>query len=147
MPTMPNASRRCTGEGCFIIPNAWDAGSARILASLGFPAIATTSAGLAFMLGRRDGEAAVSRAEALANAADIVAATDLPVSADLEDGYGADPEQCAETVRLAAAAGLCGCTIEDTTADPAIPSTVSMPPWPASGPPPPPPGPPRTRSC
>ena len=108
-------------EGCFIIPNAWDAGSARILASLDFPAIATTSAGLAFMLGRRDGEAAVTRAEALANAADILTATDLPVSADLEDGYGADPAQCAETVRLAAEAGLCGCTIEDTTADPVSP--------------------------
>ncbi len=108
-------------EGCFVIPNAWDAGSTRILASQGFSAIATTSAGLAFMLGRRDGEAAVTRAEALANAAEIVAATELPVSADLEDGYGAAPEQCAETVRLAAAAGLCGCTIEDTTADPASP--------------------------
>ncbi len=108
-------------DGCFILPNAWDAGSARILASLDFPAIATTSAGLAFMLGRRDGQAAVSRAEALANAADILAATDLPVSADLEDGYGADPAACAETVRRAAEAGLCGCTIEDTTADPASP--------------------------
>ena len=108
-------------QGCFIIPNAWDAGSARILTHLGFAAIATTSAGLAFMLGRRDGRAAVSRAEALANARDIVAATDLPVSADLEDGYGADPEACATTIRLAADAGLCGCTIEDTTADPAAP--------------------------
>lgn len=108
-------------QGCFIIANAWDAGSARILAQLGFSAIATTSAGLAFMLGRRDGRASVSRAEALANAADVVAATDLPVSADLEDGYGAAPEECAATVRMAAAAGLCGCTIEDTTADPAAP--------------------------
>ena len=109
------------GQGCFLLPNAWDAGSARILASLGFPAIATTSAGLAFMLGRPDGQAAVSRAEALANAADIVRATTLPVSADLEDGYGPSPEDCAETVRQAVAAGLCGCTIEDTTADPADP--------------------------
>ena len=108
-------------QGCFLIPNAWDAGSARILASLGFAAIATTSAGLAFMLGRRDGAAAVTRAEALANAADILGASDLPVSADLEDGYGATPGHCAETVRLAAAAGLCGCTIEDTTADPSSP--------------------------
>jgi len=108
-------------EGCFVIANAWDAGSARILGHLGFAALATTSAGLAFMLGRRDGRAAVSRAEALANARDIVAATGLPVSADLEDGYGADPDACAETVRLAAAAGLCGCTIEDTTGDPASP--------------------------
>ena len=108
-------------EGCFVIANAWDAGSARILGHLGFAALATTSAGLAFMLGRRDGQAAVSRADALANARDIVAATSLPVSADLEDGYGADPDACAETVRLAAAAGLCGCTIEDTTGDPASP--------------------------
>ncbi len=108
-------------RGCFFIPNAWDAGSARILASLGFPAVATTSAGLAFMLGRPDGQAAVSRAEALANAADILGAAALPVSADLEDGYGPAPEDCAETVRQAAAAGLCGCTIEDATADPASP--------------------------
>ncbi len=108
-------------QGCFVIANAWDAGSARILAHLGFAAVATTSAGLAFMLGRRDGRAAVSRAEALANARDVVAATGLPVSADLEDGYGAGPEECAATVRLAAEAGLCGCTIEDTTADPAAP--------------------------
>lgn len=107
--------------GCFMLPNAWDAGSARLLAGLGFPAIATTSAGLAFMLGHRDGVAAVSRADALANAADVVAATDLPVSADLEDGYGPTPEDCATTVRMAATAGLCGCTIEDTTADPASP--------------------------
>lgn len=108
-------------EGCFVLPNAWDAGSARLLASLGFAAIATTSAGLAFMLGRRDGVAAISRAEALTNAGDIAAATDLPVSADLEDAYGPTPEDCAVTVRLAVAAGLCGCTIEDTTADPASP--------------------------
>ena len=108
-------------QGCFIIPNAWDAGSARILASMSFPAIATTSAGLAFMLGRPDGRAAVSRAEAMANAADIVGATTLPVSADLEDGYGPAPENCAETVHQAIAAGLCGCTIEDITADPASP--------------------------
>lgn len=108
-------------EGCFVLPNAWDVGSARLLASINFPAIATTSAGLAFMLGRRDGVAAVSRAEALANAEDIAGATDLPVSADLEDGYGPTAEDCAATVRMAAAAGLCGCTIEDTTADPASP--------------------------
>ena len=108
-------------SGCFVIPNAWDAGSARILAQQGFQAIATTSAGLAFMLGRRDGVAAVSRAEAIANASDIAAASDLPVSADLEDGYGQAPEECAATVQAAVTAGLCGCTIEDTTADPAAP--------------------------
>ncbi len=108
-------------SGCFVIANAWDAGSARILAQQGFKALATTSAGLAFMLGRRDGEAAVSRDDALANARAIAGATALPVSADLEDGYGPSPEDCAATVRAAIAAGLCGCTIEDTTADPAAP--------------------------
>ena len=113
--------RALHSTGCFVIANAWDAGSARILAHQGFAALATTSAGLAFMLGRRDGEAAVSRDEALANARDIMAATDLPVSADLEDGYGPAPEDCAATVRGAIEAGLCGCTIEDTTANPAAP--------------------------
>lgn len=108
-------------EGCFLIPNAWDAGSAKLLAAHGFQALATTSAGLAFMLGRPDGIAAVSREEALDNARDIVSATPLPASADLEDGYGPSPEDCALTVRQAAEAGLCGCTIEDTTADPAAP--------------------------
>lgn len=108
-------------RGIFIIANAWDAGSARILSHIGLPAIATTSAGLAFMLGRRDGRASVSRDEAIANARDVVGATDLPVSADLEDGYGPAPEACAQTVRLAIEAGLCGCTIEDTTADPGAP--------------------------
>ena len=108
-------------QGCFVIANAWDVGSARILARLGFAAVATTSAGLAFMLGRSDGRAAVSSAEALANARDIAGAIDLPVSADLEDGYGAEPEACAATVLLAADAGLCGCTVEDTTANPAAP--------------------------
>ena len=107
--------------GAFVIPNPWDAGSARILAALGFEALATTSAGLAFALGRRDAEGLLSRGDALANAALIVQATDLPVSADLEDGFGPRPEDVAETVRQAAAIGLVGCTIEDTTADPAHP--------------------------
>jgi 2-methylisocitrate lyase-like PEP mutase family enzyme len=107
--------------GAFVIPNPWDAGSARVLASLGFAALATTSAGLAFTLGRRDAEGLLSRAEALANARAIVEATDLPVSADLEDGFGRAPEDVAATVRQAAAAGLVGCTIEDTTADPRRP--------------------------
>lgn len=98
-----------------VVPNPWDAGSAKLLASLGFQALATTSAGLAFSLGRRDGEGAVSRDEALANARDIVAATALPVTADLENGYGDNPEDCAHTLRLAAAAGLVGGSIEDAT--------------------------------
>ena len=108
-------------SGCFVIANAWDAGSARLLSGLGFAALATTSAGLAFSLGRRDGAAAVSRDESIDNAVSIARATVLPVSADLEDGYGPSPEDCAATVRAAGAAGLCGCTIEDTTSDPGSP--------------------------
>jgi 2-methylisocitrate lyase-like PEP mutase family enzyme len=107
--------------GAFVIPNPWDAGSARILASLGFEALATTSAGLAFSLGRRDGEGAVTREETLANAAAIVAATPLPVSADLENGFAHDPAGCADTVRAAAAMGLVGGSIEDATGDPSRP--------------------------
>jgi 2-methylisocitrate lyase-like PEP mutase family enzyme len=107
--------------GAFVMPNAWDAGSARILAALGFSSLATTSAGLAFALGRRDAEGLLTRDEALANAAAVVEATDLPVSADLEGGFGPNPEDVAETIRQAAAIGLVGCTIEDTTADPAHP--------------------------
>jgi 2-methylisocitrate lyase-like PEP mutase family enzyme len=105
----------------FVIPNPWDVGSARILAGLGFEALATTSAGLAFTLGRRDGEGAVSRDEALAHAAAIVAATPLPVSADLENGFGDAPKTVAATIRLAADAGLAGASIEDATGDPARP--------------------------
>ena len=108
-------------QGAFVIPNPWDAGTARILAALGFEALATTSAGLAFSLGRRDSEAAISREETLANARAIVSATDLPVSADLEDGFGPRPEDVAETIRCAAEMGLVGGSIEDTTADPARP--------------------------
>jgi len=106
-------------SGCFLLPNAWDAGSARVLAALGPVALASTSAGAAWTIGRRDG--GLSRADAIANARAILDATDLPVSADLEDGYGSDPEACALTVREAAAAGLVGCTLEDTTRDPADP--------------------------
>lgn len=111
--------RALHAAGCFVLPNAWDAGSARLLASLGPAAIATTSAGAAWTLGRRDG--ALAKREALDNARAILAETDLPVSADFEDGYGAAPEDCAAMVRAAAAAGLAGCTIEDTTGDPAAP--------------------------
>jgi 2-methylisocitrate lyase-like PEP mutase family enzyme len=105
----------------FAIPNPWDAGSARILTHLGFEALATTSAGLAFSLAKADGTGAVSREENLANARLIVEATSLPVSGDLENGYGDEPETCAETIRLAAAAGLVGGSIEDASADPANP--------------------------
>lgn len=107
--------------GIFVIPNPWDAGSAKILAHLGFEALATTSAGLAFALGKADGNGAVTREENLANARIIVDATPLPVAGDLENGYGDDPEACAETIRLAAAVGLVGGSIEDASQDPANP--------------------------
>ncbi|HEY5425751.1 MAG TPA: isocitrate lyase/phosphoenolpyruvate mutase family protein [Candidatus Tumulicola sp.] len=108
-------------EGAFVIPNPWDAGTARILAALGFEALTTTSAGLAFALGRRDGEGAISRDETLANAKAIADATDLPVAADLENGFGDAPEAVAETIRLAGEAGLVGGSIEDATGDRARP--------------------------
>jgi len=101
-----------------VLPNPWDAGSAKILAALGFDAMTTTSAGLAWTLGRTDGSRSVTRDEALANARSIVDATELPVAADLENGYGDDPQTVAETIRLAAHAGLVGASIEDATGDP-----------------------------
>lgn len=108
--------------GAFVIPNPWDAGTARILTSLGFEALTTTSAGLAFTLGKRDGARLVTRDETLANARAIVDATHLPVAADLENGFGDAPEDVAETVRLAAdVAGLVGGSIEDATGDPRRP--------------------------
>lgn len=109
------------GPDLLVLPNPWDAGSARMLTHLGFKALATTSAGLAFSLGRRDAEGAVSREEALANARAIVEATPLPVAADLENGYGDSPEACAETLRLAAEAGLVGGSIEDASGRPEAP--------------------------
>jgi 2-methylisocitrate lyase-like PEP mutase family enzyme len=103
------------GPGVFVIANPWDAGSARLLARLGYQALATSSGASAGVLGRRDGQ--VTRDEALAQAAGIVSATDLPVSADLEKGYGDAPADTAETIRLAAQAGLVGGSIEDATGD------------------------------
>lgn len=100
-------------KGCFVIPNPWDAGSARMMAAAGAQALATSSAAHAFTLGRPD-MGRVSRDEALAHAEAIVAATPLPVSGDFENGYADDPEGVAETIRLAAEAGLSGCGIEDT---------------------------------
>ena len=100
----------------FVIANAWDAGSARILAGLGFAALATSSGASAGVLGRRDGN--VTRDEALAHCRAIVAATDLPVSADLENGFGDAPEEAARTILLAAEAGLVGGSIEDATGRP-----------------------------
>jgi len=104
-----------TRPGSFVIPNPWDAGSAKMLSALGFEALATTSAGFAFSQGLPDAEGAVDRDDTLANARAIVEATTLPVSADLENGFGDDPEACAETIRLAAQAGLVGGSIEDAT--------------------------------
>jgi 2-methylisocitrate lyase-like PEP mutase family enzyme len=98
-----------------LMPNAWDRGSARLLASLGFEALATTSSGYAATLGRLD--YSVSRSEALTHAAEIVGATEKPVSADLENGFADEPEEVAETVRLALEAGLAGCSVEDFTGD------------------------------
>jgi 2-methylisocitrate lyase-like PEP mutase family enzyme len=103
------------GPRAFVIPNPWDAGSARLLAGLGFPALATSSGAGAGVLGRRDGT--VTRDEALAHARAIVEATGLPVSADLEKGFGDTPEVVAETIRRAAEVGLVGGSIEDATGD------------------------------
>jgi 2-methylisocitrate lyase-like PEP mutase family enzyme len=102
-----------SGERAFLIPNPWDAGSARILSGLGFQALATSSGACAAVLGRRDGK--VSRDEALAHARAIVMATELPVSADLEKGFGDAPTDAAHTIQLAGAAGLVGGSIEDAS--------------------------------
>jgi len=107
--------------GAFIIPNPWDAGTAKLLASLGFEALATTSLGLSNMLGRVDGTMTVSRAEVLDSCRAIVEATELPVSADLENCYAHEPRAAAEMIRLAADAGVVGGSIEDATGDAAKP--------------------------
>ena len=104
--------------GAFLIPNPWNAGTARILAALGFEALATTSAGYAFSAGRPDSAAELTRHEVLENAKSIVEATHLPVSADLQNGFGRSPELCAATIQLASAIGLVGGSIEDATGDP-----------------------------
>ena len=103
-------------DHAFIIPNPWDIGTARILAHLGFEALATTSMGFAFSIGKRDYH--VDREDVLRHIAALSAATDLPVSADLENGFGDPPETAAETIRLAAAAGVVGGSIEDSTGRP-----------------------------
>jgi 2-methylisocitrate lyase-like PEP mutase family enzyme len=101
--------------GILVLPNPWDRGSARLMANAGFSALATTSAGLAFSLGRRDGDGAVSADETFAHVREIVEATELPVSADLENGFGESPEAVARTVQRAGSIGLCGASIEDAT--------------------------------
>ncbi|MBN9216186.1 MAG: hypothetical protein ABS62_12820 [Microbacterium sp. SCN 70-200] len=116
MSTDTRAERAATflalHERGFVLPNVWDAGGARILASIGFPAIATTSAGIAWAAGVRDG-GLIDRDEMLAHVAAIVAAVDVPVTADLEAGYGDQPEDVAETVARAVAIGVVGANIED----------------------------------
>lgn len=107
------------GDRPFVIANPFDAGSAKVLAAMGFPALATSSGGFAGTLGRRDGQ--VTREEALAHARAIVEAVDIPVSADLENGFGHEPGDAAETVSLAVGAGLAGCSIEDATGEPGEP--------------------------
>lgn len=115
LPTRVGDPIANAAPGAFIIPNPWDVGSARILAGLGFEALATTSAGFAFSVGRRDGM--VTRDEMLAHCRAIVAATDLPVAADLENCFGDDPKTVAETIRLAAETGLVGGSVEDASGD------------------------------
>lgn len=107
--------RQLHDAGVFVLANAWDAGTARLLTGLGFPALGTTSAGLALSLGRVDGANLVRRDETVINAGAIAAATHLPVSADLENGFGRTTEEVAETIRRAAAAGLVGGSIEDAS--------------------------------
>lgn len=115
LPTTPGAPVEAAGAGAFIIPNPWDAGSARILAGVGFEALATTSSGFAFSLGRRDGM--VSPHEALAHCRSIAEAVDLPVAADLENCFGDDPKTVAETIRAAGATGIVGGSVEDASGD------------------------------
>ena len=107
------------GPGIFVMPNVWDGGSAAVMAGLGFPALATSSAACAAALGRLDGE--ITREEALAHARLIAAVSPCPVAADLENGFGAAPEAAAETIRLAAGTGLVGGSIEDASGDPGAP--------------------------
>jgi 2-methylisocitrate lyase-like PEP mutase family enzyme len=111
--------RKLHESGCFVIPNPWDIGSARYLQSLGFKALASTSSGFAWSIGRSD--ACVSRDRVLAHLREIVAATDLPVNADFENGYAADAAGVAESVRLAVETGVAGLSIEDSTGDAANP--------------------------
>jgi 2-methylisocitrate lyase-like PEP mutase family enzyme len=113
------AFRELHAAGCFVIPNPWDAGSARYLASLGFKALATTSSGFAWSRAQADGT--MPRDAVLAHLREIVAATELPVNADFESGYGADPQAVGESVRLAVATGVAGLSIEDSTGDAAHP--------------------------
>jgi 2-methylisocitrate lyase-like PEP mutase family enzyme len=113
------AFRRLHESGCFVIPNPWDVGSARMLQSLGFKALATTSSGFAWSRGHPDN--GISRDMALAHLAEMVAATDLPINADFESGFAPDPKGVAQSVRLAVETGVAGLSIEDSTGDAARP--------------------------
>ena len=113
------AFRALHESGCFVIPNPWDTGSARYLQGLGFRALATTSSGVAWSQGQADG--GLSRDAVLAHLSEMVGATELPVNADFESGFGADPDGVAESVRQAVATGVAGLSIEDATGDPARP--------------------------
>ena len=111
--------RALHGAGCFVMPNPWDPGSARLLAAMGFPALATTSAGMAWALGHRDND--VSRDEVLAHLVAMAAAVDVPVNADFEGGFAVEPEGVAANVALAVTTGIAGLSIEDSTGDAAEP--------------------------
>lgn len=115
------AFRALHAEGCFLIPNPWDVGSARYLQHLGFPALATTSAGFAFSQGLPDSDVAVSRDRSLAHIAEITAAVDLPVSADFASAYGVQPQEVADSVTRCVATGVAGLSVEDATGDRSAP--------------------------
>src|SRR5262245_46885750 len=128
IPTEPSAVRFAGGDrrqafralherGCFVIPNPWDVGSARYLQHLGFPALATTSAGFAFSQGLPDSDLAVSRDRSLAHIAEIAASVDVPVSADFQSGYGAQPDDVADSVARCVATGVAGLSVEDSTGE------------------------------
>lgn len=108
-------------EGCFVMANPWDVGSARYLQHLGFPALATTSAGFAFSRGLPDSDSAVSRDQSLAHIAEIAAAVDVPVNADFASGYGTDPSEVADSVARCVATGVAGLSVEDATGERSVP--------------------------
>jgi 2-methylisocitrate lyase-like PEP mutase family enzyme len=120
-PDIRQRFRRLHEAGCFVMPNPWDVGSARYLQHLGFPALATTSAGFAFSQGLPDSDAALSRDRNLAHIADLVEAVDVPVNADFASGYGPTPEDVADSVARCVACGVAGLSIEDATGDPGSP--------------------------
>jgi 2-methylisocitrate lyase-like PEP mutase family enzyme len=115
------AFRTLHEEGCFVMPNPWDVGSARSLQHLGFPALATTSAGFAFSQGLPDSDVAVGRDQSLSHIAEIAAAVELPVNADFASGYGSDPSEVADSVARCVATGVAGLSVEDATGDPSAP--------------------------